>query len=135
MVAHCHAKGHRDVVLADANERLEQLAPSSLGAVFSAQFVEHLPPRELTRLLELSRSRLRPGGLFVAETVNPHAPHALKCFWVDPTHRHPLFPEALLVLCRMAGFASGYAFHPLGTGHVDDDRYRESEYAVVATNA
>jgi SAM-dependent methyltransferase len=135
MVARCHAKGHRDVVLADANEHLEQLAPGSLGAVFSAQFVEHLPPRELTRLLELSRSRLRPGGLFVAETVNPHAPHALKCFWVDPTHRHPLFPEALLVLCRMAGFASGYAFHPLGTGHVDDDRYRESEYAVVATNA
>jgi SAM-dependent methyltransferase len=135
MVARCHAKGHRQVVLADANEHLEQLPPGSLGSVFSAQFVEHLPQPELMRFLELSRSRLRPGGLFVAETVNPHAPHALKCFWVDPTHRHPVFPEALLVLCRMAGFASGYAFHPLGTGHVGDDRYRESEYAVVATNA
>jgi SAM-dependent methyltransferase len=135
MVARCHAKGHRDVVLADANEHLEQLAQGGLGAVFSAQFVEHLPPHELMRFLELSRSRLRPGGLLVAETVNPHAPHALKTFWVDPTHRHPIFPEALLVLCRMAGFAGGYAFHPLGTGHVEDDRHRESEYAVVATNA
>jgi hypothetical protein len=39
----------------------------------------------------------------------------------------------MLVLCRLAGFASAHCFHPLGTGHVDDDRYRESEYAVVAT--
>ena len=68
----------------------------------------------------------------MAETVNPHAPHALKTFWVDPTHQHPLFPEVLLVLCRLSGFASAYAYHPLGTGHVDDDRLHESEYAVVA---
>jgi SAM-dependent methyltransferase len=135
MVARCHEKGHRGVTLADANDHLEQLPPESLGAVFSAQFVEHLPQDHLRRFLELSRSRLRPGGMFVAETVNPHAPHALKCFWVDPTHRHPLFPETLLALCRLAGFARGHAFHPLGSGHVGDDRYRESEYAVVATNA
>ena len=45
---------------------------------------------------------------------------------------HPLFPEVLLVLCRLAGFASAYVFHPLGSGHVEDDRYRESEYALVA---
>jgi SAM-dependent methyltransferase len=135
MVARCRAKGHDNVTHADAVQHLEQLPPASLGAVFSAQLVEHLSQPELQRFLELSRSRLRPGGVFVAETVNPHAPHALKCFWVDPTHRHPIFPEALLVLCRLAGFASGYAFHPLGTGNVDDDRYRESEYAVVATNA
>ena len=68
----------------------------------------------------------------MAETVNPHAPHALKTFWTDPTHQHPLFPEVLLVLCRLAGFPSAYAFHPLGSGHVEDDRSRESEYAVVA---
>ena len=65
--------------------------------------------------------------------------HALseqcQAFWVDPTHQHPLFPEVVLVLCRLAGFASAYVFHPLGTRHVDDDRYRESEYAVVATKA
>jgi hypothetical protein len=134
MVARCEAKGHQ-VTVSDANDHLHQLAPGSLGAVFSAQFIEHLPQPDLVRFLELSRSRLRPGGMFVAETVNPHAAHALKCFWVDPTHRHPVFPEALLVLCRLAGFSSGYVFHPLGTGHVEDDRYRESEYAVLATNA
>jgi 2-polyprenyl-3-methyl-5-hydroxy-6-metoxy-1,4-benzoquinol methylase len=132
MVEHCRAKGH-DVEFADANEHLERLEPASLGAVFSAQFVEHLSQTELVRFLENARARLRTGGLFVAETVNAHAPHALKCFWVDPTHRHPLFPETLLVLCRLVGFADGYAFHPLGTRDVDADRYRESEYAVVAT--
>jgi hypothetical protein len=97
--------------------------------------IEHISYGDLIRFLELSLSRLRPGGLFVAETVNPHAAHALKTFWVDPTHEHPLFPEVTLVLCRLAGFASAYVFHPLGTRHFEDDRYRESEYAVVATKA
>jgi SAM-dependent methyltransferase len=131
MAERCRAKGHDGVQVADVNEYLEH-SGEELGAVFSAQLVEHLGHQELLRFLRLSHARLRPGGIFVAETVNPHAPHALKTFWVDPTHRHPLFPEVLLVLCRLAGFASAYVFHPLGSGHVDDDRFRESEYALVA---
>jgi SAM-dependent methyltransferase len=135
MVERCRAKGHAHVEVATANEYLERLPEASLGAVFSAQLIEHMPYPDLSRFLELSITRLRSRGLFVAETVNPHAPHALKAFWVDPTHQHPLFPEAMLVLCRLVGFASAYIFHPLGTGHVDDDRFRESEYAVVARKA
>jgi SAM-dependent methyltransferase len=131
MVARCREKGHR-VELASAGEHLERVPEGSLGTIFSAQVVEHLPYTDLRRFVELSRSRLLPGGIFVAETVNPHAPHALKTFWTDPTHQHPLFPEVLLVLCRLAGFPYAYAFHPLGTGHVEDDRSLESEYAVVA---
>lgn len=135
MVERCRAKGHEQVAHGKANAHLEGLTESSLGAVFSAQVIEHLPYPELMSFVHLSHSRLRAGGVLVAETVNPHAPHALKTFWVDPTHRHPLFPEVVLVLCRIAGFTSAYVFHPLGTGHVEDDRYRESEYAVVATKA
>lgn len=131
MVERCRAKGH-DVQQGDANEYLEGLADGALGAVFSAQVIEHMPYDDLMRFLGGSLAKLRPGGLFVAETVNPHAPHALKTFWVDPTHQHPVFPEVALVLCRAAGFESAYVFHPLGTGHVDADRYVESEYAVVA---
>jgi SAM-dependent methyltransferase len=131
MVERAREKGH-DVAHEDANSYLEGLEPESLGAVFSAQFVEHLPYQELRRFLSLARRALRPGGVLVAETVNPHAPQSLKVFWVDPTHQHPLFPETLLLLCRVAGFASGYAFHPLGSGHVEEDRHREGEYAVVA---
>jgi SAM-dependent methyltransferase len=132
MVERCRAKGHADVEEGSANEYLERLSEGTLGAVFSAQVIEHLPYADLTAFLRLSRSRLRSGGLFVAETVNPHAPHALKTFWVDPTHQHPLFPEVMLVLCRIAGFGSAYVFHPLGSGDIEQDRYRESEYAVVA---
>jgi SAM-dependent methyltransferase len=131
MVARSREKGH-EVELATADAHLERLPEGRLGAVFSAQVLEHLPYADLRRFLALARSRLRPGGIMVAETVNPHAPHALKNFWIDPTHQHPLFPEVLLVLCRLSGFASAYAYHPLGSGHVDDDRMHESEYAVVA---
>ena len=132
MVERSTAKGHQ-VVLGAAQDRLGEIAPAGLGAVFSAQVIEHMAYADLARFMQVSLRALRPGGIFVAETVNPHAVHALKTFWVDPTHRHPLFPEVTVTLCRLAGFASAYVFHPLGTGHVEDDRYRESEYAVVAT--
>ena len=49
---------------ADALGYLESLEDGSLGGVFAAQVVEHLPPAALRRLLELVRSKLRPGGLF-----------------------------------------------------------------------
>ncbi len=131
MVARCREKGH-DVALGDGVAHLEALEDASLGVVFSAQVVEHLPPEELKRLLAAAGRKLRPGGLLIAETVNPHSPAALKAFWVDITHQHPLFPETMLALCRIAGFGSAYVFHPNGDGDVERDRYRAGEYAVVA---
>ena len=95
MVERSRAKGH-EVELGEVNGYLERLSDGELGAVFSAQVIEHIPYKELMRFLELSHAKLRPGGVFVAETVNPHAPHALKTFWVDPTHQHPVFPEVAL---------------------------------------
>ncbi len=133
MVEHCHAKGHGEVVQADVNEYLADLPDGELGAVFSAQVIEHIPYADLTRFLERSREKLQPGGLFIAETVNPHAPEALKTFWVDPTHQHPLFPEVALALCRAAGYESAYVFHPGGLGDIERDRYTCTAYAVVAT--
>ena len=67
--------------------------------------------------------------------MNPHCVNALKAFWVDPTHEHPLFPETVLQLARSAGFASAYIFHPNGTGDVDEDRYAMPAYAIVARTA
>jgi glycosyltransferase involved in cell wall biosynthesis/SAM-dependent methyltransferase len=131
MVARCREKG-REVALADGVAHLEGLEDGSLGLVFSAQVVEHLPPATLTRFLAAAARALRPGGLLVAETVNPHSVAALKAFWVDITHQHPLFPETMLALCRIAGFRSAYVFHPNGTGDVERDRYTAGEYAVVA---
>lgn len=132
MVARCQAKGHTDTVHGDAVAYLEGREDASLGLVFSAQVVEHLPPEVLSAFLEVVFRKLRPDGLLVFETVNPHSVAALKAFWVDVTHQHPLFPEAMLALARIAGFSSAYVFHPNGTGDIEVDRYTTGEYAVVA---
>jgi hypothetical protein len=70
--------------------------------------------------------------VFVAETVNPHSPRALKAFWVDPTHRHPLFPETMLALSRLTGFPAARIMFPLGTDDLAADLRTCGEYAVVA---
>jgi glycosyltransferase involved in cell wall biosynthesis/SAM-dependent methyltransferase len=132
MVARCREKGHDEVEEGDLLECLEGLEEDSVGTVFSAQVIEHLDLARLQRLLELSLARLRPGGLFIAETVNPHSPAALKSFWVDPSHRQPLFPETMLALCQLAGFSAADVFCPLGSGEWETDRLSEGEYAIVA---
>jgi len=132
-VKRCHEKGHESVEQADLIEFLELTPAGSLGAIFSAQVIEHLELSQLQRFLELSRTRLRPGGLLIAETVNPHSAAALKAFWVDPTHMHPLFPETMLALCALSGYTAGDVFAPVGTGDWDEDRTAVGEYAVVAT--
>lgn len=134
MVAHCREKGHA-VELGDANDYLERLDDGSLGAIFAAQVVEHMPYESLLRFFDLARRKLRPGGLFVIETVNPHSIQALKAFWVDLTHEQPIFPEVALALCRLHGFESAQVVFPNGRGDLERDRVEQGEFAVVATAA
>jgi glycosyltransferase involved in cell wall biosynthesis/SAM-dependent methyltransferase len=130
MVAAARAKGH-EVAEADLNEFLADREPGSLGAVIASEVIEHLPYAELLHFLELAHSRLAPGGIAILETVNPHSLTAAKGFWLDPTHQHPLFPEVVLVLCRIMGFADGYVFHPTGVGDFDVDRLSQAAYAAL----
>ncbi len=131
MVERCKALGV-EATLADANEYLQGVEDSSLGTVFSAQLIEHLPYAELQRLFELARRKLRPGGLFIAETVNPHRVSSLKTFWVDLTHQHPIFPEVALALSAIAGFEPAYVFAP-EFASFEQARFQAPAYAVVAT--
>jgi SAM-dependent methyltransferase len=135
MVARAREKGHDAVVLSDGIEYLEGRAPGEFGAVFAAQVIEHLPYETLVHFLALARRALAPGGVLIAETVNPHSARALKTFWIDLTHQHPIFPEVALALCRSAGFPRAYVFHPNGIGDIEVDRYTTGEYAVVASVA
>ncbi|MDA0182392.1 methyltransferase domain-containing protein [Solirubrobacter phytolaccae] len=122
-----------DVVVGDGVAYVEGLEPASVGAIVSMQVIEHLPREALLRLFAAAKRALRPGGLFVAETVNPHAGHALKTFWVDLTHQHPVFPEVTLALAADAGFAGAFVCHLAGGRDAERDRFSESSYAVVAT--
>jgi SAM-dependent methyltransferase len=103
MVARCRAE-HLDVERADAVAYLGSLEDGSLGGIFSAHLVEHLKPNVLFRLLELAAAKLRPGGLFVAETPNPLSLYALANFSSDLSHEQPLHPATLEFLVRQAGF-------------------------------
>ncbi len=103
MVAYARGEG-LDVEQADVIAHLEGVADGSLGGVYAGQLVEHLPPPALLRLLELAAAKLRPGGLLVAETINPLSPLALRSYFADLTHAQPLVPETLALLARQAGF-------------------------------
>ena len=92
------------VELGDAVGHLEGVEDASLGGIFAAQLVEHLPPEALVRFLTLAAAKLRPEGILVAETINPLSLVALKHYFADPTHAQPLVPQTLEVLARQAGF-------------------------------
>lgn len=105
MVAYARGEGH-EVEQADALSYLEALEGGELGGIFAGQVVEHLPPRELVRFLDLARRKLRPGGVLVAETINPLSPIAFRHYFADLTHAQPLVPETLELLVRQAGFSN-----------------------------
>ncbi|HSL84249.1 MAG TPA: methyltransferase domain-containing protein [Thermoanaerobaculia bacterium] len=104
MVARCRERGLR----AEEGDLFEALAGAeegSLGAVVSFHVVEHLPPTSLDHLARLAWRALAPGGVLLLETPNPlSVVVAARSFWLDPTHRRPVHPDALELLARQAGF-------------------------------
>ena len=91
----CRQKG-LTAETADLFAYLADLPEASLGGIFSAQVVEHLPPERLPEMIRLGASRLGRGGVLAIETPNPEclaifASH----FYLDPTHTRPV-PHALL---------------------------------------
>ena len=104
MVAYASGEG-LDVEQADLVECLQALADGSLGGIFMGQVVEHLPAGVLVHSLQLAAKKLRPGGVLIAETINPLSPIALRNYFADLTHAQPLVPETLELLARQAGFA------------------------------
>ena len=138
MVAYARGEG-LDVEQQDALAYLDSLADESLGGIFAAQVVEHLPVPALFRLLELAARKLRPGGLLVAETINPLSPLALRSYFADLTHAQPLVPDTLVLLAKQAGFRAVDVRFLNAPKHVEDidERVREIlfaplDYAIVA---
>jgi SAM-dependent methyltransferase len=120
MAAEARARGIT-VHEALASDYLASVPDGSLGAVISTHVVEHLPLDALVDFLEKSAQKLRPGGVFIAETPNPATLIVLGShFIMDPTHVWPLHPDLLSFLAESAGFREVRAefFSPADTLHL-----------------
>jgi len=104
MVAEARGAG-LNVTEGDAVTYLREQPPESFDAVCAIQVVEHLPVRTVRELVELAKTRIRPGGLLLLETPNPTALFVLgNSFVLDPSHVWPLHPSLLTFLCEQAGY-------------------------------
>jgi len=102
-VEECERRGH-EAVVADLFEWLEQQDDDSLGGIFMAQVIEHLPPTDWQRFIEIAARKLAAGGRVVVETINPESLYAMaRAYVIDPTHVRPVHPELLAFLARRAG--------------------------------
>jgi len=103
-IALCEAEGLR-AELQDFFTYLPGLADQSLGGIFCAQVIEHLPPAKLPELIRICAAKLKPGAPIVFETPNPEclaifATH----FYLDPTHVRPVPPALMEFYLAEAGF-------------------------------
>jgi O-antigen chain-terminating methyltransferase len=128
MVDLCRKRG-LTAECADAVAYLEGLADESLGGLFAAQVVEHLPPARLMGLLRHAGRALRPGARLVLETINPTCWVAFFEGYIrDLTHAKPLHPETLKFLAIASGFTDVQV--QFRTPVADDARLQRLEAAA-----
>jgi SAM-dependent methyltransferase len=125
----------RTAAVGDGVATLRAITEDSLGSISAMHVIEHLPAEDLAAFFGCAYKALRPGGLLLLETINPYEVSAAATFWVDPTHRGPIFPEVSLALALSSGFASAHVFAPDGSGDWERDRTRSTRYALVARKA
>jgi ubiquinone/menaquinone biosynthesis C-methylase UbiE len=94
-----------DVVQADAVEFLRQLPDDSQGAITGFHIIEHLPLDTLVNLITETFRVLHPGGLAIFESPNCKNLTVGACsFYIDPTHRNPVFPDTAQFMLEIKGF-------------------------------
>ncbi len=104
MVRHCRSKG-LEARFEDGLTYLKGLTDQSLGGIFLSQVIEHLAPEVLRELVRVSFAKLRPGGILMAETINPQCLSTFSgAFYLDLSHKNPIHPEAARYLLESLGF-------------------------------
>lgn len=94
-----------DVIEGDAIAILCAMPSASIGAITSMHLVEHLSFEQMIVLIDEANRVLVPGGLIVLETPNPeNLTVSSHTFYMDPTHRNPIPPEALRWIVEARGF-------------------------------
>lgn len=89
---------------ADAFDWMKSQESKQFDAISCFQFVEHLTPWQLMMYLKECYRLLKPSGLILIETINPHTLKALHWYHLDLTHERLIFPEMLQLLSETAGF-------------------------------
>ena len=104
MVRICQEKGLA-VVRDDAIQHLAGYPDNSLGGLFAAHLIEHLPERLLRDLVQMAQAKLQPGAYLILETPNPLCLWALvNYFYLDLSHERPLHPQGMVFLLEGCGF-------------------------------
>lgn len=104
MVRQGKSKG-LEVIHGDGLVYLKGLQDQSLGGIFLSQVIEHLDPEALRDLVRLSFAKLYPGGVLLAETINPQCLSTFSgAFYLDLSHHNPIHPEAVRYLWESLGF-------------------------------
>lgn len=104
MLDECRRRG-LTVEEAELTTYVRGMPEGSVGGIFAAQVIEHLPPPRLREILAHCHRALRKDGRLVLETVNPKSLLALLEFYRDLTHQNPIHPETLDFVLRACGFA------------------------------
>jgi SAM-dependent methyltransferase len=134
-----------DVHWGDGLDMLAGYDDATLGGIFLGQVIEHLTQQQLLDLVAEAARVLKPGGLFIADTVNPQSLYVYAhSFYIDPTHVRPVHPSYMLFLLKQAGFAqTGIDWRSpvppddiLQSGDADAERinrilFASQDYAVV----
>jgi O-antigen chain-terminating methyltransferase len=104
MHAQCVERG-LEVVHADVLDYLRDLPDASFGAVTGFHIIEHLPLDSLLELISQTRRVLTPAGVAIFESPNCKNLVVGACnFYIDPTHRNPVFPETAELMLALQGF-------------------------------
>ncbi len=98
------------VTCSDVFDYLHQVEPDSLGGIFSAHLVEHLPYERVMDLIRLSFAALKPGGLILLTTPNVRGlyPH-LESFYMHFGHVTFYHPRLLGFFMDYFGFSAPHA--------------------------
>jgi 2-polyprenyl-3-methyl-5-hydroxy-6-metoxy-1,4-benzoquinol methylase len=121
-----------DVRHQDIDTFLQSEPQLSIDVITAIQVVEHVDTMNLENWFQKIHQLLRPGGVFIAETPNPHAIDAFKAFWIDTTHVRPYYPESLLHMAQKAGFVSAEIWVEGTEDSIDERLGRAGSYTLIA---
>lgn len=94
-----------NVIKADIFDYLRKVPDKSLGGIFCSQVIEHLPAKNIVKLVRMCFQKLKPDCWAAFISPNPESLAIFRnAFYVDLSHIKPIHPEALKFVMKEAGF-------------------------------